>query len=97
MGAGACVSEARAAGTWVELVLPVYASFAHLAAQAVLSRGRFEGSGGSAAQLATDSDEFFYDQTPRPVPRQEVAVVCSPPRRPPSLARVRVRVLSSFR
>ena len=30
-----------------------------------------------------DSDEFFYDQTPRPVPRQEVAVVCSPPRRPP--------------
>ena len=30
-----------------------------------------------------DSDEFFYDQTPRSVPRQEVAVVCSPPRRPP--------------
>ena len=32
-----------------------------------------------------DSDEFFYDQTPRPVRRQEVAVVYSPPRRPPKV------------
>ena len=30
-----------------------------------------------------DSDEFFDDQTPRPVPRQGVAVVHGPPRRPP--------------
>ena len=30
-----------------------------------------------------DSDEFFDDQAPRPVPRQGVAVTCSPPRRPP--------------
>ena len=30
-----------------------------------------------------DSDEFFDDQTARPVPRQGVAVVHGPPRRPP--------------
>ena len=73
------------------------ASFAHLAAQAVQEAEA--GSKAVVAVLPSsparplekketsssevDSDEFFYDQTPRPVPRQEVAVVCSPPRRPP--------------